>query len=111
MHRDALIQALSQPRDAITYALNQNLREAYSDQFVLETDSSFFRPFDFAREGLCKINPFEAAPSEWNWIWDSESGAALVEPENAWVSVTWKGIELQLVRISVANGSAPLRKH
>ena len=36
----------------IDKSLYQSLRVACKGSFVLETDSAFFRPFDFAREGL-----------------------------------------------------------
>jgi len=101
MDQDILFQALSQPTHAMSYALGGWLREKCAKSYVLETDSGWFRPFEFAREGQCTIKDERELSNEWNYEWDNEANAALNRPCNAWLSVKWQKDELQLVTMYI----------
>ena len=93
-----LLNALSQPADAISFNLGAALHKNFPDSFILETASSWLRPFEFVQEGHCTIKE-PKHHSEWNWEWDNESRESLRHPVNTLVNLTWQKHSYQLVTI------------
>jgi hypothetical protein len=56
---DILSRGLTQPKEAIFYAISQSLTRAFPGKFVLETESCSFAVERFAYDGLCSMEPEE----------------------------------------------------
>lgn len=94
--------ALAQPADAVSFNLGASLRKSFPDSFILESESTWFRPFDFARDGQCAMKDAPKLHTEWNWEWDNEHREAFRQALNTCVSLTWKKHAFNLVTIGTA---------
>jgi AAA+ superfamily predicted ATPase len=108
MEPDLLFETLLQPSDAMSYALAGKLREQFPKNYVLQTDSAWFRPFAFAKEGHCTIKDEHELSNEWSWQWDSETNSSGLQPCNTWLSIKWQKHEYQLLTLYTSEAT---RKH
>jgi hypothetical protein len=98
MHPEDLIrEALTQPKDAIVYTISKLLADTRPDKHVLETDSHFFRLYDFAYEKQCDLRNKPDTHSQWQHDWHAGEMQRTTKPYNAWLEVKWEGHELEVV--------------
>lgn len=94
-------EALSQPKDAIRYALSKKLRETFPHGGLLETDSGYFDLRDFESEGLCTVRPKPGFHSELEWEWWAKPEKAFTRDVNGWYQVEWQGHTVDAIVISM----------
>ncbi len=98
--QDLLLDALSLPSDAITYAVSQRLAALCPDKGIVEANAGSFGLEEYARAGHChlteKSGPHPQIITEWEGVGRGLSEAA----ENAWLEVSWQERTLEVILLS-----------
>jgi len=90
--------ALRQPPFAITYNVSQLLAQQFPSKAIFETDDSFNLE-DYAKAGLCMLQPKSVMFNEFLLRWDSEKNISEQSPANVWFEVEWQNYRLEVLQM------------
>lgn len=96
-----IADVLDKPRDAVMYRLSRGLSEQFPGRYVLESGHWAFVVEEYAREGLCEVQPIPDTHSQFDTEPLDGYQSAQLESYNSWLSVQWQGQTLQLVSVGL----------
>lgn len=88
--------SLCLPNNALALAIAKELREAATDQAVLETEDWDFDPVAYANSGGCEIIFRNDSFGHWTAEWNDNKIDMV--PESAVMDMVWRGTRFTLVR-------------
>ncbi|MGV3617710.1 MAG: AAA family ATPase [Fimbriimonas sp.] len=96
-----IAEALAQPKDAVMYCLSERLAAAFPDRYVLETGEQAFDVPRFASVEECALQARPAPHSEFDARHWAAHASVYRLPHNAWQSLTWEGVEFDLITVGI----------
>jgi AAA+ superfamily predicted ATPase len=96
-----IAEALAQPKDAVMYRLSERLRAAFPDWYVLESEEKAFDVPRFASVDNCSLSTRPGPHSEFDTRHWAAHATFYRLPHNAWQSLSWEGIEFELVTVGI----------
>ena len=102
--KEILSDALAQRKDAIFYELSRDLRAAYPESYVLETQEAAFQLHGFAHAGGCHRKDADAVHTHWTTAWDGRRSVLTATLENGWHAVEWEGYAITVVMTGILGG-------
>jgi AAA+ superfamily predicted ATPase len=101
----SVFDALERPNSAIPFDVTRALARLRPDKCVVATDVYLFDLDDFAEAGRCTVVPMPGVPLHTRMYLDEAQTRLLPQTMNAWRRVSWEGLTLEVVTLSLADNN------
>lgn len=90
-------QNLREVPSALMYLVNQALTAAFPNKYILETESYLFGITEYAKAGLCVLQPKPKLHEQVASDWLVEEDHICYTIKNGWYTVQWQGNDYELL--------------
>ena len=106
-----ILEALSQPKDAINYFVSQALADLFPDRAVLESGDHSFNLEQFAHAGHCKLELSHRLHNRMVTSWHGHTYGLGRGMESGWYQAEWDGETIDVLSISWTDGRCLSKFH